>query len=97
MVTRLPNTALTLDKGAELGRFNMGSTVILLFEPNRARWHPLLLAWEVNRPATQSAADHEAAWPTNAAMRSELAAVQTILRSYADLLGTVAGVPSLAP
>jgi phosphatidylserine decarboxylase len=41
-VTRLPATAITLDKGAEMGRFNMGSTVILLFEPNRARWHPLL-------------------------------------------------------
>ena len=25
-------------KGAELGRFEMGSTVILLFEPNRVRW-----------------------------------------------------------
>ena len=25
-------------KGAELGRFEMGSTVILLFEPNRIRW-----------------------------------------------------------
>jgi phosphatidylserine decarboxylase len=38
---------LTRDKGAELGRFNMGSTVILLFEPNRARWHPLLRAGSV--------------------------------------------------
>jgi phosphatidylserine decarboxylase len=46
-VTRLPTPALTLDKGAELGRFNMGSTVILLFEPNRARWHPLLRAGSV--------------------------------------------------
>ncbi len=31
---------LTLEKGAELGRFNMGSTVILLFEAGRARWRP---------------------------------------------------------
>lgn len=37
-VTRLAAPATLLDKGAELGRFNMGSTVILLFEPNRARW-----------------------------------------------------------
>jgi phosphatidylserine decarboxylase len=37
-VTRLAAPATVLDKGAELGRFNMGSTVILLFEPNRARW-----------------------------------------------------------
>ena len=42
VVTRIPWPAVTLDKGAELGRFNMGSTVILLFEPKRAQWHPLL-------------------------------------------------------
>ena len=46
-VTRIPGPALTLDKGAELGRFNMGSTVILLFEPKRARWHPLLRSGSV--------------------------------------------------
>ncbi|HUX73646.1 MAG TPA: archaetidylserine decarboxylase [Steroidobacteraceae bacterium] len=39
-VTRLPQTEVRLQKGAELGRFNMGSTVILLFEPNRVRWLP---------------------------------------------------------
>jgi phosphatidylserine decarboxylase len=26
------------DKGEELGRFNMGSTVVLLFQPGRIRW-----------------------------------------------------------
>jgi phosphatidylserine decarboxylase len=46
-VTRIPSPAVTLDKGAELGRFNMGSTVILLFEPKRAEWHPLLRAGSV--------------------------------------------------
>ncbi len=46
-VTRIPSPAVTLDKGAELGRFNMGSTVILLFEPNRVQWHPLLRAGSV--------------------------------------------------
>jgi phosphatidylserine decarboxylase len=30
--------SLTLEKGAELGRFNMGSTVILLLPPGRAEW-----------------------------------------------------------
>ncbi|HME41335.1 MAG TPA: archaetidylserine decarboxylase [Steroidobacteraceae bacterium] len=40
VVTRLAGGTPTLEQGAELGRFNMGSTVILLFEPNRARWHP---------------------------------------------------------
>jgi phosphatidylserine decarboxylase len=43
---RLPRTwdygeedaAVTLQRGAELGRFNMGSTVIVLFGPGRAVW-----------------------------------------------------------
>jgi phosphatidylserine decarboxylase len=39
VIGRIPSPGITLEKGAELGRFNMGSTVILLFEPNRARWH----------------------------------------------------------
>jgi phosphatidylserine decarboxylase len=33
-----------LEKGAELGRFNMGSTVILLFEKGRAEWNSTLFA-----------------------------------------------------
>jgi phosphatidylserine decarboxylase len=32
------DTALAVDKGGELGRFEMGSTVILLFEPGRVKW-----------------------------------------------------------
>jgi phosphatidylserine decarboxylase len=40
VVTTLPPHVLTLDKGEELGRFNMGSTVILLFQAGRVRWHP---------------------------------------------------------
>ena len=37
----LPPAQVLLAKGAELGRFNMGSTVILLFEKDRASWDPL--------------------------------------------------------
>jgi phosphatidylserine decarboxylase len=32
----------TLPKGAELGRFNMGSTVVLLFQRGKTRWEPSL-------------------------------------------------------
>lgn len=39
VVSTLPPQDVALDKGAELGRFNMGSTVILLFQKNRAGWH----------------------------------------------------------
>ncbi len=49
VVTRLPAAPTVLEKGAELGRFNMGSTVILLFEPNRARWQPQVQAGSVVR------------------------------------------------
>ena len=40
VVTRLPARPMSLGKGEEMGRFNMGSTVILLFQKDRARWHP---------------------------------------------------------
>ena len=49
VVTRLPAPPTTLDKGAELGRFNMGSTVILLFEPNRVCLHREVRAGSVVR------------------------------------------------
>ena len=49
VVSRIPGPPTTLEKGAELGRFNMGSTVILLFEPNRARWNPHVRAGSVVR------------------------------------------------
>jgi phosphatidylserine decarboxylase len=39
-LTRVPHGPVTLRKGMELGRFNMGSTVILLFERGHARWDP---------------------------------------------------------
>ncbi len=35
---------IPVEKGGELGMFEMGSTVILLFEPGRVRWEPTLLA-----------------------------------------------------
>jgi phosphatidylserine decarboxylase len=49
VVTQVPAPPLTLEKGAELGRFNMGSTVILLFEPDRVRWQPEVRAGTVVR------------------------------------------------
>jgi phosphatidylserine decarboxylase len=44
VITTLPHAALTLNKGEELGCFNMGSTVILLFERGRVHWLPELRA-----------------------------------------------------
>jgi phosphatidylserine decarboxylase len=44
-------------KGDELGRFNMGSTVILLFEPQRVAWEPTLVpesTVQLGRPIARS-------------------------------------------
>lgn len=38
----LPDNAKALKRGEEMGRFNMGSTVILLFDSDRAAWLPEL-------------------------------------------------------
>ena len=40
---RYDTEAVHLDRGAELGRFNMGSTVILLFPPGMVRWDSALI------------------------------------------------------
>jgi len=45
--TRLPTQAVGLERGAEMGRFNMGSTVIVLFEANRVRWSETLAPGEL--------------------------------------------------
>jgi phosphatidylserine decarboxylase len=44
VLTVLPPHDIALEKGAELGRFNMGSTVIILFPAHRARWLPSVRA-----------------------------------------------------
>jgi phosphatidylserine decarboxylase len=52
-VTSLPVSRVlaptALDKGAEMGRFNMGSTVILLFPPRAVEWQASLAAGRVLR------------------------------------------------
>jgi phosphatidylserine decarboxylase len=44
VATALAPRDVSLKKGQEMGRFNMGSTVILLFQKGRARWHDDLRA-----------------------------------------------------
>jgi phosphatidylserine decarboxylase len=44
VASTLPPQAVALEQGEELGRFNMGSTVILLFQRDRARWRDDLRA-----------------------------------------------------
>ena len=53
VVTPLPVTEVlapaVLSKGAEMARFNMGSTVILLLPPGAAEWQATLTAGRVLR------------------------------------------------
>ena len=43
------SSAIELARGAEMGRFNMGSTVILLFGENGAQWDETLAAEQAVR------------------------------------------------
>lgn len=47
-----------LDRGAEMGRFNMGSTVILCLPPGVARWEPDLVAGAPVRMGQRLAIQH---------------------------------------
>lgn len=44
-----PPPAVTLERGAELGRFLLGSTVIVLFPPGVVRWDPAYRSGRVTR------------------------------------------------
>jgi phosphatidylserine decarboxylase len=46
-------TAIPVEKGGELGRFEMGSTVILCFEPGRVRWDDSMQPEAVVRMGTR--------------------------------------------
>lgn len=45
--------AIQINRGAELGRFNMGSTVILLFGPDSITWSPQIITGQSVRMGVQ--------------------------------------------
>jgi hypothetical protein len=66
-----------------------------VLRPFLTKWHPLLLDYENQRASGVSPVEHESAWPSREDARRELDGVRLMLRQYADLLASVAGVPSL--
>lgn len=66
-----------------------------VLRPLLARWHPDLADFEAHRPAGVSVTKHERSWPRAREFHAEFAGVQHVLLEYADLLASVAGVPSL--
>ncbi len=60
--------------------------------PFLAKWHPLLQAWEAQRPANVSPKEHEQTWSQEALLRSELELLRQDLEEYAIALAVIAGV-----
>jgi hypothetical protein len=63
--------------------------------PLLGRWHPELAQYESTRSAEVSPLEHEACWERNQELRAALEEVRKTLTDYADLVGEVAGVPSV--
>jgi hypothetical protein len=84
-------------KGEDNLSFGYLSVAILntVLRPLLAKWHPLLLDYENERPNTVSALSHEQAWEHNEELRRALNETRVILMHYANLLAEVAAVPSL--
>ncbi len=60
--------------------------------PFLAEWHPLLQAWEAQRPAEVSPKEHEQSWSEEPKLREELASLRNDLEEYARALAQIAGV-----
>jgi hypothetical protein len=83
-------------RGADL---SFGSIAIAVLNgairPVLSRWHVELLAHEATMPPGASPVAHEREWEHAAELRDALADLRETLVDYAQLLGQVAGVPSL--
>ena len=63
--------------------------------PLLSRWHGELLAYEQQRPASESVVAWERAWPHADSLRQQLDTTRGALLDYADVLAQVAEVPPL--
>lgn len=63
-----------------------------ILRPFTAKWHPLLLTWEDQRPDGSPKIEHEKNWTRNKEMRAELILVQGQLVKYMDILAQSTGV-----
>jgi hypothetical protein len=65
--------------------------------PFLAKWHPLLQAYETNRPPSVSSLEHENAWPHAAKLRAEIEELRVQILEYAHLLARASAVEPLHP
>jgi hypothetical protein len=84
---------------SKVGRLTFATIAVAVLNavlrPVLAKWHPLLQHHEASRPAAKSIWEHERDWSRAAELREVLAKVRPVVRAYAELLATGAGVPSL--
>jgi hypothetical protein len=66
-----------------------------VLRPLLAKWHPLLEAYEKQRPESVSVAAHEGDWEHAAALRAEIEKVRQAMTEYADVLAEVSEVSKL--
>jgi hypothetical protein len=60
--------------------------------PFLTKWHPLLQAWEAQRPPQLSPKEHEHNWSEEGKLRAELESLRKELEEYANALAIIAGV-----
>lgn len=66
-----------------------------VLRPTLAKWHPMLLDWEQQKPSNKSTTEHETDWEFNDVLREELNQIRANLIEYANVLGEVSGVANL--
>lgn len=66
-----------------------------VLRPALAKWHPLLLDYENHKDTSVSPLEHEKNWDKHDELRQHLNDVRLSLIEYANILATVAKVPSL--
>jgi hypothetical protein len=83
-------------KSAGRANQSFGSIAVAILNqvlrPLLSKWHPLLADYESDRPAGQTPAEWERAWPRHQELRDLLSEVRVTLTQYAGLLADVAGV-----
>ncbi len=86
------------EAGPDVGvsRASVGGIAIIVLvdglRPFLSKWHPLLQAWESQRPVGLSPKEHEQNWSEVSKLRSELESLRKELEKYAYALAIIAGV-----
>ena len=90
-----PSIAQPKGKGSLSFGYIAVAVLNTVLRPVLAKWHPLLLDYENRRDISVSPLEHEKSWDKHDELRQILNDVRLSLTEYANILATVAKVPSL--